>query len=242
MPLPSATVTPEAFPASEERQKPEHLTPTTPESIGVTAEKLSPIAQAGVSLTKRVLRIMVGSIGALLCCLLIVELLLAWNADSANKAALARETARMEVASGLVRGLDQLSVDLAEARSDASLTWERDSLRNAHLVLKMIGRLPGVAAEHKAQLSACVPPPAAASRGAQLDRCLATVEGLTRAVLDPGSSASGCQTTNEAAVRPQDQRANFHQFWLQTAQLVLLNLLLPILTALLGYIFGTHRS
>ena len=39
-----------------------------------------------------------------------------------------------------------------------------------------------------------------------------------------------------------EERAAFRAFWLQIAQLILLNLLLPLLTALLGYIFGTSRA
>ncbi len=38
------------------------------------------------------------------------------------------------------------------------------------------------------------------------------------------------------------QRAAFRAFWLQVAQLILLNLLLPLLTALLGYIFGASQA
>lgn len=38
----------------------------------------------------------------------------------------------------------------------------------------------------------------------------------------------------------QSERAEFRDFWLRLVQLVLLNLLLPVLTALLGYVFGTQ--
>ena len=35
------------------------------------------------------------------------------------------------------------------------------------------------------------------------------------------------------------QRAAFRDFWIEVIDTVLLNVLLPVLTALLGYIFGT---
>jgi hypothetical protein len=36
-----------------------------------------------------------------------------------------------------------------------------------------------------------------------------------------------------------NERANFREFWLKIFQMVLLNVLLPVLTALLGYVFGS---
>jgi hypothetical protein len=39
-----------------------------------------------------------------------------------------------------------------------------------------------------------------------------------------------------------EHRKNLQQFWLQAAQLILLNLLLPLLTALFGYIFGRQQT
>ncbi len=39
-----------------------------------------------------------------------------------------------------------------------------------------------------------------------------------------------------------EHRNNLQQFWLQAAQLILLNLLLPLLTALFGYIFGRQQT
>ncbi|ESP92404.1 MULTISPECIES: hypothetical protein [Pseudoalteromonas] len=38
------------------------------------------------------------------------------------------------------------------------------------------------------------------------------------------------------------QRNDFRAFWFDTLQLILLNVLFPTLTALLGYVFGTSRN
>ncbi|KZN45546.1 hypothetical protein [Pseudoalteromonas luteoviolacea] len=38
------------------------------------------------------------------------------------------------------------------------------------------------------------------------------------------------------------QRSEFRAFWFDTLQLILLNVLFPTLTALLGYVFGTSRN
>jgi len=45
-----------------------------------------------------------------------------------------------------------------------------------------------------------------------------------------------------SAQRLIEARKAFRDFWLQFAQMVLLNLLLPVLTAILGYIFGSRRE
>jgi len=37
-------------------------------------------------------------------------------------------------------------------------------------------------------------------------------------------------------------RSDFREFWLKLFQMVLLNVLLPVLTALLGYVFGSRRT
>lgn len=36
------------------------------------------------------------------------------------------------------------------------------------------------------------------------------------------------------------ERSSFREFWLKLVQMILVNVLLPVLTALLGYVFGTH--
>jgi hypothetical protein len=38
------------------------------------------------------------------------------------------------------------------------------------------------------------------------------------------------------------ERSDFREFWLKIFQMVLLNVLLPVLTALLGYIFGSSKD
>ncbi len=40
----------------------------------------------------------------------------------------------------------------------------------------------------------------------------------------------------------EKQQGSFRSFWFDTLQLILINVLFPTLTALLGYVFGTSRS
>ncbi len=71
----------------------------------------------------------------------------------------------------------------------------------------------------------------------------AQIDRAYEAMLHPNGpgSAEQMRVLSEAARQMGEQRVAFRTFWLQTAQLILLNLLLPLVTALLGYIFGTNQ-
>jgi hypothetical protein len=87
-----------------------------------------------------------------------------------------------------------------------------------------------------------VPLPTDATRNQKLDQCIAAIGDIRQAALGSAASTATSQIAGEATTKIQDQRQNLHTFWIQVAQLVLLNLLLPLLTALFGYIFGTQQS
>jgi len=57
--------------------------------------------------------------------------------------------------------------------------------------------------------------------------------------LKPEISTEAMNTMKEYIAQLEAQRKAFREFWLQFTQMVLLNLLLPVLTAILGYIFGS---
>ena len=59
-----------------------------------------------------------------------------------------------------------------------------------------------------------------------------------------GSSATPEQLKELAALTSEvgEQQSNFRTFWFDTLQLILINVLFPTLTALLGYVFGTSRN
>lgn len=52
---------------------------------------------------------------------------------------------------------------------------------------------------------------------------------------------SSFQKKLELAKMIQEEKKNFRDFIFQIAQMVLLNLLLPVLTAILGYIFASNK-
>lgn len=56
--------------------------------------------------------------------------------------------------------------------------------------------------------------------------------------LPPGSADVAADTLRFRLMAAE--RTAFRAFWLQMVQMVLVNVLLPVLTALLGYVFGTQ--
>jgi len=84
-----------------------------------------------------------------------------------------------------------------------------------------------------------VPPADPKARTAALRACAETLTALTAAD-SAATQKIGFMTKMQDSVATD--RAATRAFWMQVAQLVLINMLLPILTALLGYIFGTQRA
>jgi hypothetical protein len=54
----------------------------------------------------------------------------------------------------------------------------------------------------------------------------------------PHSNSNGDPSTDLM----KEEEAGFREFWLKVFQMVLLNVLLPVLTAILGYTFGSSQS
>ncbi|KDM93376.1 hypothetical protein [Photobacterium galatheae] len=67
----------------------------------------------------------------------------------------------------------------------------------------------------------------------QLETIKATSQALTTEQLQKIDALSTSYAT---------QRTEFRAFWFDTLQLILLNVLFPTLTALLGYVFGTSKN
>ena len=78
------------------------------------------------------------------------------------------------------------------------------------------------------------------SQGSELAR--ANDAMVRQAGLGNVAGAEQVRVLGDLAKQLGEQRAAFRAFWLQMAQLILLNLLLPLLTALMGYIFGATQA
>jgi|SRR5450432_1738445 hypothetical protein len=211
------------------------------ESIGVSATTMPPVAGAGVALAQFVLGIAAGSIVLLGIYLIYMDVVVARDVRSEYQEVL--NPSRIGSEFYTLGRLEQLSVDFTAARNKPEWQMPAESRQNADGVLKLIAALPSVTSTQKTQLNDCVPPPAAnQSRNEKLDGCIAVLEGIRQAALAAASGSSSAQIAGEAASKINEHRQSLHTFWIQAAQLILLNLLLPLLTALFGYVFGTQQA
>jgi hypothetical protein len=194
----------------------------TPPPSDVSA-RLDPRTAAGVDLAKWTLWIIGGTIALLVILLLVGEIRQSKFAAATNEQQLALVSARSQA-------------------GDPRLTTVVAMLRRAAIDPVWKPPAPDVADAQRAVLEkTCMPLPLATvvDRPAILERCALTLETL----LSPDASLSVRIGFVEAMQRSlAEERAAQRAFWLQVAQLVLVNLLLPILTGLLGYIFGTRSA
>lgn len=138
--------------------------------------------------------------------------------------------------------IEQLIGDLSVAANDPAWQMSSPSATNETAVLDFIQRLPSVTAEQKTNLHRCNPLPEDASQLDLLRQCLLVLKDIRQAALDAAASVSDAEIATASADKLLAHRQSFFTFWIQAAQLILLNLLLPLLTALFGYIFGTQQA
>lgn len=78
-----------------------------------------------------------------------------------------------------------------------------------------------------------------------INQRISTIENQTQQLLlDKNFSTENNQYAllNEMKEQIISERRDFQDFWKNTVQIILLNVLLPVLTALLGYIFGSKEG
>jgi hypothetical protein len=73
---------------------------------------------------------------------------------------------------------------------------------------------------------------------------VATVERLLQQTTACGNSCSeeSLKRASELLIRLVEFKRSSRDFWISLSQLFLLNLLLPVLTAILGYVFGQRKG
>jgi hypothetical protein len=212
----------------------------SPPAPPMRATDMPPVAAAGVMLAKVVLSIAGGSILILMAYLVWMDGSIADNVAGAYKQVL--NPSRVGSEFYTLDRLAQLASDLNAARDNPKQVLSKESGQKDQEVIGMLGELPSLGSTQKAQLNQCVPLPTDSSRNEKLGQCIALVDNVRQSALSAAASTSTAQMAAEAAGKIQDQRQSLHQFWIQAAQLLLLNLLLPLLTALFGYIFGTQQG
>jgi hypothetical protein len=212
---------------------------TRPTPIGVS--EMPALPKAGVELARLVLFIAAGSILLLAVYLVFMDVSIGRDVHTQYEQILNPKRIGSELFA--LDRLQHLLDDLAAARKDPAWQMSAESHQNAEGVLKMIEALPSVASTQKTQLEECLLQlPTGASRNDKLDRCVGIIESIKHEALEAAAFATNAQVAGESAAKMNEYRQSLHTFWIQAAQLILLNLLLPLLTALFGYVFGTQQA
>jgi len=212
---------------------------TAPPALGIQAQ-LAPTTAAGFKLAKGTMWMIAVAIVVLVAMLLIAEAAERRVGEQTNGQLLSMVTASRSQSED--RRLPLVVAGLRRAASDPAWTMSTADAGDAGALIDQTLKNPAATDAQRASLAnKCIPLPAAATpdRAAILQSCAATLEALTA---DPGSISQRVAFLQAMEKSLSDERAAHRAFWLQVAQLMLINLLLPILTALLGYIFGTQQG
>ncbi len=216
------------------------LAPASPAQIGASASNLTGTARAGVILSYFVLSIVTGSIVLLLAALIWLN----YNVSDDVRRPYASVMNPTKIGSeAYVLGmLESLVGEFQHARDDQKWAMSEAASSNQAALNSFLAKLPSITASQKSTLTACRPLPEGGSRNPALEKCIAVLNDIRQAVVEAAYSTSNSQVAGEAVDKILAHRQALLSFWLQAAQLILLNLLLPLLTALFGYIFGTQQA
>lgn len=198
------------------------------------------VTKAGITLAKAVLYITGGAIILLMLYLVWMDRSVAGDVADAYKQVL--NPSRIGSEYYTVGRLEQFGSDLSAARADPKYNLSAEQTQRDREVVGLLEQLPSLGSPQRSQLDQCIPPPTDATRNDKLGQCIAVADSLRQAALSAAATAMTAQAAGESVGKIQEQRQSLHQFWIQAAQLILLNLLLPLLTALFGYIFGTQQA
>jgi hypothetical protein len=213
---------------------------------------LSGPQQAGLHLSQIVLCLIAGSIGLLFVYLVVMEFVTSGPYDDITAGVVEQAKSAGDMSASLDKRRNAV-VDLLRANRDRA----NPNISHASAILlnefvrdvRASGRL---SAENLKALDACVAQfrpgasggttPVLVDRQAATDACLQVLDSAELAAVGPGLDIERLRLLRDLGKDALDARQAIRSFWLQAAQLVLLNLLLPALTALLGYIFGTQQQ
>jgi len=202
----------------------------------------TPSMAVGEGLAFRVLWIAVGSIVVLFVYLITMDLVVGSNLTGIYRQG--GTPTREDIATYTAGQLEQFSHDVAQAQQDPKWLLEGNAKTRDQDVVASLSLLVGFATAQKDQLSDCITvmSTAGSDRSTKLAACKTVLDDIRTHGLGAAMTVTTLQIATESAARLGEQRQTFHQFWLQAAQLVLLNLLLPVLTAILGYTFGNQQA
>ncbi len=207
---------------------------------GVVASPMPAVTAAGVQLARFVLSILSAALVVLVAYLWSSDWRFTSNLRLVYKEVMAQTAATNEFPSSA--SIETRAKSFRDAAADPQLKLSADDENGTRALAATLARLGGISDQSKTALDACIPFPInTASRTATLTKCADILYNAEKAAADAGSLAR-IRVLTDFAKEVNDQRQSFHTSWFQEAQLILLNLLLPLLTGLFGYIFGTQQA
>lgn len=211
----------------------EPLKKVTPPATGVTATAIAPVAAAGVALSKIVLCIVAGTIAFFGIYLFVVDVIFRISIrdgyehvykqiDNGGSFINTADASKLvEIFRGAAAGFSLPSAEVS------ALVAFANSAQNTKII-----------SEKQADfLKAC----AAEKDIAKLEDCGDVLATTLKAAAAGSFNVEKVRALDGFVKTIDDAQRSFQSFWLQVAQLILLNLLLPLLTGLFGYIFGTTQ-
>jgi hypothetical protein len=197
----------------------------------------------GQKLTRSMLYILAGSIFLLL-------FYLGWMERTAGddiRHNYGKDLNRGDIALYMAQRIQRFSDDLTQAQKDSRFAASEDSISDDKALRDTLGLLPDVTSEDRTQLTQCVELIATkettgSDRANKIKPCVEILEKTKNDGMKAATAAMSLQMASEASAKLLEERQNLHEFWLKAAQLILLNLLLPVLTAVIGYTFGNNQA
>jgi hypothetical protein len=217
-------------------------TPVKADAPGVKAENVPPAGMTiGKKLTLWILCIVSGSI------LLLVLYLWCMDITAANdiRRNYGKDLNREDVTLYLAVRLRNFADALSRAGSDPKFTVSDKTATDEKALVETLNQFPSlIDNDAKVKLDSCVATLSVPTtdRKTALQPCIDAINKVRSEGLTTAAAAFSFEMASEASSKILEQRQSLHEFWLKAAQLILLNLLLPVLTAALGYTFGHQQA
>jgi hypothetical protein len=209
-----------------------------PPQTGVTTS-MAPLIAEGVKLVKCVLVLTAGAIILLLAVFAGFEIVARSKVTGAYNKAIS-EAIDVRQAEGR-SNVNLLIAELRRANDDVNWTMSPAEQADAVAALKEILSTYLPTDSQKTDLATCLPvlPSTDANRASVLARCLNAVTALVPAT---NEATARVKLLEDIEKQADEEDQAFRAYWMQVSQMILLNIFFPLLTALLGYIFGTQQA
>lgn len=213
----------------------------TPANINnITVAPMPEVVAAGVTLAKCVLMIMTGALLVLFVYLGIMDYRTGSDISPMYDRIINPNKIGAEIYT--LSEFDRMITDLSDLTSGKSASISDAARTNIKSVISLVDKLRSIPLSEKNIIKNCDAIPSDDTKAQFIKQCVDSLEGVRQAAVDASSGIADAQIAADFAGKVIDERAALHSFWIQSAQLILLNLLLPLLTGLFGYVFGTQQG